>query len=74
MDVQTLFLTDPSITNGSCTNGAIRLVNALGVSDPLEGRVEICINDAWGTVCDNRFGSSEASVVCGQLELDRKSK
>ena len=33
-----------------------------------EGRVEICINNAWGTVCDTLFGREDATVVCGQLE------
>ena len=33
-----------------------------------EGRVEICINNAWGTVCDTLFGRQDAAVVCEQLE------
>ena len=33
-----------------------------------EGRVEICINNAWGTVCDTLFGREDAAVVCEQLE------
>ena len=33
-----------------------------------EGRVEICINNAWGTVCDTLFGREDATVVCRQLE------
>ena len=33
-----------------------------------EGRVEICINNAWGTVCGTLFGREDAAVVCGQLE------
>ena len=33
----------------------------------LEGRVEVCINNAWGTVCDNLFGQEDAETVCGSV-------
>ena len=33
-----------------------------------EGRIEICINNAWGTICDTLFGREDAGVVCEQLE------
>ena len=36
----------------------------------LEGRLEICINNAWGTVCNNLFTSVEARVVCANLGLN----
>ena len=56
-------------TYSNCTNGDVRLVDG---STPLEGRVEICINHAWGTVCDSHWGPAEANVVCKQLGYQPK--
>ena len=42
----------------------------VGGRSPLEGRVEVCWNGVWGTVCDYDYygwGVSEAQVVCRQL-------
>ena len=47
-----------------CTTGEVRLV---GGNIPNEGRVEVCITDVWGTVCDDGWSSTDASVVCRQL-------
>ena len=49
-----------------CTNHTIRLVGGWSSN---EGRVEICINGVWGTVCDDYWVSSDARVVCRQLGL-----
>ena len=50
----------------NCSNGDIRLVNGTTV---LEGRLEICINNAWGTVCSQGFTADDAEIVCRQLKL-----
>lgn len=39
----------------------------MGGTENYEGRVEICINDQWGTVCDDSWDSVDAQVVCNQL-------
>lgn len=48
----------------ACTNGDIRLI---GGSTSFEGRVEICYNNNWGTVCDDQWGTPDATVACRQL-------
>jgi len=39
----------------------------VGGQTELEGRVEICIDGVWGTVCHDRWSNVDASVVCRQL-------
>lgn len=47
-----------------CTESSIRVA---GGSNSLEGRVEVCHDGVWGTVCDSKWDSSEAVVACRQL-------
>ena len=61
----------PSLFTALCNDGDIRLE---GGSVEEEGRVEICINEVWGTVCDDSFTSVDANVVCGQLRYSRYSE
>ena len=55
----TLFCTE------SCQlEGMLRLI---GGQNEREGTVEICVEKAWGSVCDHYWGPSDASVVCRQM-------
>jgi len=51
-------------TDSYCTGeGEVRLRG--GASK--EGRVEICLNNTWGTLCSSTWSDAEASVTCQQL-------
>ena len=47
-----------------CIEGEVRLLEG---TTPLEGRVEICKNNMWGTVCHTAWTTTDARVVCRQL-------
>jgi len=52
-------------------DGEVRLD---GGSNSSLGRVEVCINNAWGTVCSTRFGTNDATVICRQLNFSDTGK
>ena len=49
-----------------CEDGQVRLADGPDGRN-YEGRLEICIQNHWGTVCDDRYNVEEAAVVCRQL-------
>ena len=55
----------------ACTDGDVRLIDGETVA---EGRVEICINSVWGSVCDDGWDVIAAGVVCNQLGFQSASK
>ena len=54
----------------TCTQGDIGLQGGTAT----QGRVEICNNDVWGTVCDDGWDNTDARVACRQLGLPTSSE
>ena len=42
-------------------------VRLVGGPSPREGRLELNYNGVWGTVCDDDFTNTAATVVCRSL-------
>ena len=60
-----------------CYSGAVRLA---GGPNRAEGRVEVCSNNTWGTVCDVGWDENDAVPACrsagfywGQYNLPSKA-
>ena len=49
-----------------CSDGDVRLMNG-SISSLAAGRVEICIGNSYGSICNDRWDDRDATVVCGQL-------
>ncbi|CAI8040121.1 Fibrillin-1, partial [Geodia barretti] len=61
---------DSSIGFANCTTGEVRFVDFTDnpEEDSRQGTIQICINNAWGSVCnDHFFDSTDAEVFCDQL-------
>ena len=49
----------------------MRLVSGLSNR---EGRVEVCVDGRWGTVCGEGWGDTEAGLVCARLGFPATSE
>ena len=56
-----------------CKNGDVRLMDGNQPST-MDGRVELCISNTYGTVCNDRWDKLDAGVVCRQLGYNASSK
>ena len=56
---------------GLCTDGDVRLEDG---DREYEGRIEVCYDENWATVCDFDVDDMLAKVVCRQLEFSLHSK
>lgn len=39
----------------------------------VSGRVEVCFNNSYGSICNDRWDEADATVVCRQLGLENSS-
>ena len=53
-----------------CSDSQLRL--ASNVAN--EGRVEICLSNEWGTICDDSWSTDDANVACGALGFSNTSE
>ena len=44
----------------TCLEGYVRLVNG---QNQFEGRVEICQNGVWGTLCNDNWSTDDTAIV-----------
>ena len=53
----------------SPSNGDLRLAGGAVIGNSVRGRVEIFVNGAWGTVCDDNFDTllANSALICQQL-------
>ncbi len=52
------------VKNAVCQEGDLRIQGGRFVG---QGRIEICHESVWGTICDDSWGTVDAAVACRQL-------
>ena len=54
----------PLAIGNECRDGSVRLRGSTSIR---QGRVEICAEGRWGTVCGTSWNSRDSAVICRQL-------
>ena len=52
------------LSPSACNDWDLRLVNG---TTPQEGRVEVCFNNTYGSICHDQWNDNDATVVCRDL-------
>jgi hypothetical protein len=58
-------VTAACILSAVCQDGDLRVIS--NMSSPIEGSLEICINNSYGGICDDFWDVQDATVACRQL-------
>ena len=51
-----------------CTDGDLRFSGYN--SDKYSGRLEVCVGEAWGSVCDDQWDAIDAHISCKQKGIN----
>ena len=61
-----IIIKHPIESTSYCEEGSVHLVNG---SSAEAGRLEVCSNNIWGSVCGDGFSATDAYVICRQIGL-----
>ena len=64
------YIIDPEV---ACMSGDVRLVGPQ-IWNTSSGRVEICIEGEWTSICNKSWDDKDAVVACKQMGLDYQSE
>ena len=64
MNSNCYYSVDVHVDPVGCHEGSVRIANGSILN---EGRVEVCVNGVWGSVCADGWDKTDAHIICQQL-------